>query len=289
MREALQRNECATGLSPRDFARMSKLIYDECGIKMPDVKKTMLEARLAKRLRGLGLHSFDDYCDYLFSREGMEQELVLMIDLVTTNKTDFFREPAHFDYMLQSVLPEWVGGGEGVSGRKLKVWSAGCSTGEEPYTLAMILNEFAEEHPGFDYRILATDICNGVLEKAIQAVYDEERIAPVPQHLKRKYLLRSKERTSGLVRIVPELREKVRFRRLNFMDNDFGIHETVDIIFCRNVVIYFDRPTQERLLNKFCAHLASDGYIFMGHSETLNGLDVPLVMVHPTIYRKNNR
>jgi chemotaxis protein methyltransferase CheR len=286
MRQAAQLREHEGGLSNGDFARMSRLIYDECGIKMPDVKRTMLEARLGRRLKSLGLHSFGEYCDYLFSREGMEQEVVLMIDLVTTNKTDFFREPAHFDHMLLKVLPEWARNGNKLPERKLKVWSAGCSTGEEPYTLAMVLNEFALECPGFDYRILATDISTRVLEMAMRAVYEEEKIEPVPQPLKRKYLLRSKDRSSGLVRIVPEIRAKVRFRRLNFMDADFGIPDKFDIIFCRNVVIYFDRPTQERLLKKFYAHLATDGYIFMGHSETLNGLDVPLVMVHPTVYKK---
>jgi chemotaxis protein methyltransferase CheR len=178
---------------------------------------------------------------------------------------------------------------EPLCGRKLRVWSAGCSTGEEPYTLAMTLYEYAETVPGFDFQILATDLSTRVLEKAKQAVYDDERVEPVPKLMKNKYLLRSKDRSSGKVRIVPELREKVRFRRLNFMDDDFGIHEPFDIIFCRNVVIYFDRPTQERLLNKFYANLTKDGFIFMGHSETLNGLDVPLVMVHPTVYRKNNR
>jgi chemotaxis protein methyltransferase CheR len=289
MRQAAQIREREGGLSNGDFARMSRLIYDECGIKMPDIKRTMLEARLGKRLRTLGLHSFAEYCDYLFSREGMEQELVLMIDLVTTNKTDFFREPAHFDHMLNTVLPEWASNGKNRSDRKLKVWSAGCSTGEEPYTLAMVLNEFALECPGFDYSVLATDISTRVLETAMRAVYEEEKIEPVPQALKRKYLLRSKERSSGLVRIAPEIRAKVRFRRLNFMDADFAITDRFDIIFCRNVVIYFDRPTQERLLNKFCGHLATGGYVFMGHSETLNGLDVPLAMVHPTVYRKNKR
>jgi chemotaxis protein methyltransferase CheR len=289
MQESVKHKECDAGLSNGDFARMSRLIYDECGIKMPDVKRTMLEARLAKRLRSLGLHSFGEYCDYLFSREGMEQELVLMIDLVTTNKTDFFREPAHFDHMLLKVLPEWASNGNNLSERKLKVWSAGCSTGEEPYTLAMVLNEFALECPRFDFSVLATDISTRVLETAMRAVYEEEKIAPVPLPLKRKYLLRGKDRSSGLVRIVPEIRAKVRFRRLNFMDADFGIPDKFDIIFCRNVVIYFDRPTQERLLNKFYAHLTKNGFIFMGHSETLNGLDVPLVMVHPTVYKKSNR
>lgn len=289
MQEAVKNKACDAALSDRDFTRLSRLIYEQSGIKMPSSKKQMIEARLGKRLKSLEIHSFGAYCDYLFSREGLAQELIGMIDLITTNKTDFFRESTHFDYLLQIVLPEWVDDQKAISGRKFRVWSAGCSTGEEPYTLAMILNEFAEKLPGFDYQILATDLSTRVLEKAKQGVYDEEKAEPVPKLLQKKYILRSKDRSSGLVRIVPELREKVRFRRLNFMDNDFGIHEPYDIIFCRNVVIYFDRPTQERLLNKFYTHLTKDGFVFMGHSETLNGLDVPLVMVHPTVYRKYNR
>jgi chemotaxis protein methyltransferase CheR len=289
MQEAIKHKECDAVLSSRDFTRLSRLIYEKSGIKMPEVKKQMIEARLGKRLKSLGLHSFGAYCDYLFSSEGLDQELIGMIDLITTNKTDFFREPAHFDYLLQRVLPEWVQEQKVLSGRKLRVWSAGCSTGEEPYTLAMNLSEYGEKLPGFDYQILATDLSTRVLEKAKQAVYDDERVVPVPHLLKNKYLLRSKDRSCGKVRIVPELREKVRFLRLNFMDSDFGIHEPFDIIFCRNVIIYFDQPTQERLLNKFYAHLTRNGFIFMGHSETLNGLNVPLVMVHPTVYRKNDR
>lgn len=286
MSDACQRVDCTANLSGEDFSRLSQFIYKQCGIKMPIAKKTMLEARLQKRLRSLGMRSFGDYCNYLFSPRGIDQELVQMIDLVTTNKTDFFREPDHFDYLLQRVLPEWVQKYGGSAGRRLMVWSAGCSSGEEPYTLAMVLNEFAESCPGFKFQILATDISTRVLEKARTAIYEEERVEPVPMPLKRKYLLRSRDKASGLVRIVPELREKVQFRRLNFMDSDFGMREQMDIIFCRNVIIYFDRPTQERLLNHFYVHMASGGYIFMGHSETLNGLDVPLATVHPTVYRK---
>lgn len=270
-------------LSNGDFSRLSQFIYDEVGIKMPIAKKTMLEARLQKRLRSLDIGSFHDYCNYLFSHAGMENEMVQMIDLVTTNKTDFFREADHFDYLLQSVLPDWS---RRHPGRRLMVWSAGCSTGEEPYTLAMVLSEFADSRPDFDFQILATDISTRVLEKAKLAVYDEERVIPVPVPLKKKYLLRSKDKNNPKVRIVPELRDKVRFRRLNFMDGDFSMREPLDIIFCRNVVIYFDRPTQEKLLNHFYTHMAPGAYIFMGHSETLSGLDVPLTMVHPTVYRK---
>lgn len=283
MNDACHGVERSPTLSNGDFSRLSQFIYDELGIKMPIAKKTMLEARLQKRLRILGIGSFHVYCDYLFSSEGIENEMVQMIDLVTTNKTDFFREPDHFDYLQQNVLPDWV---NRHPGKKLVVWSAGCSTGEEPYTLAMVLSQFADSSPGFNYQILATDISTRVLEKARLAVYDEERVIPVPMTLKKKYLLRSKDKSCQRVRIVPELREKVRFRRLNFMDGDFAMREPLDIIFCRNVVIYFDRPTQEKLLNHFYAHMAPGAYIFMGHSETLSGLDVPLTMVHPTVYRK---
>ncbi|HEY6872327.1 MAG TPA: protein-glutamate O-methyltransferase [Geobacteraceae bacterium] len=270
-------------LSAGDFDRLSRFIRDACGITMPVTKKTMLEARLHKRLRALGTGSFADYCAYLFGASG-GGERGRMIDLATTNKTDFFREADHFAFLAQRVLPEWVRG-RGGAGR-LTVWSAGCSSGEEPYTLAMVLNEFAAATAGFDYRIIATDISTRVLEKAALAVYPEERAAPIPLLLKRKYLLRSRERSEGLVRVVPELRQKVRFRHLNLMSGDFGIRERIDVIFCRNVMIYFDRATQERLLNRFCDHLPAGGYLFMGHSETLGGLDVPLTAVYPTVCRK---
>ncbi len=263
-------------LSPRDFSRLRGFIYAECGINITDAKRTMLEARLQKRLRKLDLSSFSQYCDYLFSPKGREEELTDMIDQVTTNKTDFFREPAHFAYLTRKVLPEITR-----LKRRVAVWSAGCSSGEEPYTLAMVLQEF-----GCSFMVLATDISTKVLGRAERAVYDEQQVGPVPDPLKKKYLLKSKDPAKALYRVVPELRERVRFRRLNFMDGDFGFREPMDVIFCRNVIIYFDKPTQERLLNKFCGHLSPKGYIFMGHSETLLGMNVPLTQVAPTVYRR---
>lgn len=278
-------DNCHRTLSNEEFSRLSSFIYRECGIKMPPAKRTMLEGRLQKRLKTLGMPSFRSYCDFLFSQEGLRNELVHMIDVVTTNKTDFFRESTHFDYLTQVVLPEWANKRR-YSTQKLQVWSAGCSTGEEPYTLAMVLSEFAARTPAFDFQILATDISSRVLERAMTAIYEEERVVPVPAEMRRKYLLRSRDHSRQLVRIVQELRHKIRFRRLNFMDDDFGFSERMDIIFCRNVIIYFDRSTQEALLNKFHRQLSPGGLIFMGHSETLNGLDVPLELVHPTVYRK---
>jgi chemotaxis protein methyltransferase CheR len=229
-----------------------------------------------------------EYCNFLFSPAGIESELIHMIDVVTTNKTDFFREPAHFDYLVQKALPELAAAkGPGMR-HKLMIWSAGCSTGEEPYTLAMILSEFAEKYLEFrfDFNILATDISTRVLEAAKRAVYDHEKVAPVPLEIKRKYLLRGKGNNKNLVKVIPELRALVKFRRLNFLEGDFGMREPIDIIFCRNVIIYFDRATQEKLMYRFCEHLSPGGYIFIGHSETLHGLNIQLIQVAPTVYRK---
>jgi chemotaxis protein methyltransferase CheR len=276
------------GLSNADFARLRDFIYGECGIKVTEAKRPMLEARLQKRLRSLGIESYGDYCEYLFSSKGMEEELVFMIDSITTNKTDFFREPGHFQFLTDHVIPELIRLRGAGTGRRLAVWSAGCSSGEEPYTLAMVLKEYGGQSPdgGLDFLVWATDISTSVLGKAARAVYDEERISPIPSPFKQKYLLRSKDKDRRVVRIAPEIRSLVKFRRVNFMDEDFGFREPLDVIFCRNVIIYFDKITQQQLLGRFCRYLAPGGYIFMGHSETLFGMDVPLYLVAPTVYRK---
>lgn len=274
-------------LSQKEFRILAGFIESELGIKMPDIKKTMVEARLQKRLRVLRMRSFEDYCRHVFSPEGEQDELIHMIDVVTTNKTDFFRESGHFDYMVKETLPTLIKDFGAGTRRPLGVWSAGCSTGEEPYTLAMVLSDYKETiGRNFRFFILATDISTRVLHVAQKGVYEESKTEAVPQNMKKSYLLRSKDRTKGVVRIVPELRELVHFRRLNFMDEDFGFREKMDIIFCRNVIIYFDRHTQEKLLNKFATHLNPGGYLFMGHSETLSGMNLPYRPVGPTVYRK---
>jgi len=268
------------------FNRLSEFIYNESGIKMPLSKKTMLEARLQKRLRSIGLRNFDEYCSYLFSPEQMDTELVHMLDVVTTNKTDFFREPQHFEYLVEQAVPTLLESSGAGLRRPLMVWSAACSSGEEPYTLAMIFEEIARKISGFRYMILGTDISTKVLEIAQKGIYHEDRIAPVSMELRRKYLLRSKDKSKNVVRIVPELRARVRFRRLNFMNGDFGLREKMDIIFCRNVLIYFDRATQERVINRLCKHLASGGFLFTGHSETLSGMALPLATVANSVSRR---
>ena len=267
-------------ISERDFQRLSAFIERELGIKMPIAKKIMLESRLAKRLRMHGFSGFGEYVDFVFSAEGTRAELIQMIDAVTTNKTDFFREADHFDYLLNVFLPSVA------STEPLRLWSAGCSTGEEPYTLAMVLEEFRRAYPAFRYGILATDISTTVLSKAVNAVYEEEKVAPVPLDYKKRYLLKSRDPGKRIVRIKPELRSRIEFRRLNLMDDDFGIKERFDVIFCRNVIIYFDRTTQERLMGKFHARLKDGGLLFLGHSETMTGIGVPFRSLAPTVYRK---
>jgi chemotaxis protein methyltransferase CheR len=270
-------------LADRDFERLTAFVYAETGIRLGAEKKTMLEGRLRKRLRDLHIDNYRHYCDYLFGADGLRNEKILFIDVVTTNKTDFFREPKHFDYMTRQALPELAARSDG---QPLLFWSAGCSSGEEPYTLAMVLSEYAETRPGFRFRILATDISTRMLARAERGVYTTDTVEPVPQRLRHKYLLRSRERDSDRVRIVPELRRLIDFRRLNFMDADYGIAERADGIFCRNVIIYFDRPTQEKILRKLTHHLKPGGYLFVGHSETLHDMALPLEPLGPALYRR---
>ena len=172
--------------------------------------------------------------------------------------------------------------------RRASIWSAGCSTGAEPYTLAIVLEEFANGWGGFDYSILATDISTRVLSKAREGIYTEEEVGPIPLPLKKKYLLRSKNREKKIVRIAPEIRSKVIFNRLNFMDAEYAVPNALDVIFCRNVIIYFDHPTQQLVLSRLCRCLLPGGYIFLGHSETLNGFRLPLKQVTATVYRKES-
>lgn len=271
-------------LTTSEFNQLVKLVYEQCGINLTPAKKVMLESRLAKRLRVLNMYSFKDYIDFLHSKDGIEQELIHMIDVVTTNKTDFFREPHHFDYMRSTVLPHFHEKHEG--SRSFKVWSSACSSGEEPYTLAMVLQEFANQHNSFNYSILASDISTHVLERASRAIYNESTVATLPLSIKQRYLLRSRDKEKTTVRIVPALREKVNFIRLNLMDNAWKIDEQ-DIIFCRNVLIYFDRKTQLEVVTKLIQKIKPGGLLFIGHSESLHGFDLPIKQVKPTIFIKN--
>ncbi|HTB96816.1 MAG TPA: protein-glutamate O-methyltransferase [Terracidiphilus sp.] len=272
------------GISRSDYGRLCTLIHAEAGIHLGPDRGTMLEIRIKRRLKALDLDSYSDYCEYLFGQQGRTRELVHLIDVVTTNKTDFFREPKHFEYLIATALPDLMR--RVAAGRALVVWSAGCSTGEEPYTLAMLLSEYAQNHPGFRFRIIASDISTVVLEKARLGIYAEEVAEPVPAVLRRRYFLRGRDAKMRQVRVVPEIRRLVEFRYLNFMDDDYRLAESADVIFCRNVIIYFNRETQEKILRKLAGCLIGGGYLFVGHAETLHTMRLPLKPVGPSLYRK---
>lgn len=269
-------------LSGNEFNLLSNFIYRETGIKMPPEKKIMLQSRLQKRLRSLNMTCFREYCDYVFSGNSLHSEIIHLIDVVTTNKTDFFREPHHFEYMTNVILPEIAGKDE-----PMHFWSAGCSSGEEPYTLAMIVMEFLESQQNLKkkFSILGTDISTAVLQKAYNAIYKMSSVEGIPLELKRKYFLKSKIPGNNTVKIVQEVRQKVMYKRLNFMDSKFDIKDQFNIIFCRNVLIYFDRETQENVIRKLIDFLKPGGYIFLGHSESILGMDLPLIQIKPTIFK----
>jgi chemotaxis protein methyltransferase CheR len=270
-------------LSSRDFSRLAQFIQDYAGIKMPPTKKTMVEGRLRRRAAANGFATLTEYCRHLFDHDGMDTESIHLIDAVTTNKTEFFREPEHFRYLADVAVPELLTKNRR---RELKVWSAASSIGAEPYTLAMVLAELQPRHDNFSFSVIATDISTRVLEIAVKGIYSEQMIEPVPMDLRRRYLLRSKDASQGLVRISPELRRHVRFGRLNLMDSTYPIDRNVDVVFCRNILIYFDKPTQQAVLERLCDHLRPGGYLFLGHSESLAGLGLPLKPTAATVFRR---
>jgi chemotaxis protein methyltransferase CheR len=277
--------ETARSLSPETFARLERFITGELGIKMPEHKSTMVESRLLRRVRELGLTSVEQYGRYFFETSSTVERQHL-IDAITTNKTDFFREPAHFACLTNSVIPSLQREKRRSAGSRFQVWSAGCSTGEEPYTLAMVLSNYAAATPAFDFHILGTDISTRVLERARNAIYTESQIAPLPSELREKYVWRGRRADDSRVRIAPAVRQRVTFHQLNFMDEDYGVRDVFDAIFFRNVMIYFDRDTQEAVINKLCRNLAPGGYFFVGHSESLAGMNCRLDAVDAAVFRK---
>jgi chemotaxis protein methyltransferase CheR len=280
--QATQSDRSVDQLSAKNFRRLSAFVSSYSGIKMPSGKQTMLEGRLRRRIRSTGFESLDEYCAYLFDNGGLDTEAVALIDAVTTNKTDFFREPKHFEYLERQVLPAFVRSGR----TSLRLWSAACSVGAEPYTIAMVVAGFAERSRPIDYFILATDLSTDVLAAARKGIYPEGMLAPVPNAYMQRFVKRSSEPNSNLVRIAPALRSKVGFARLNFMDDLYPIGEPMDVIFCRNVLIYFDKPTQAKVLGRLCDHLAPGGYLFIGHSESITGFNLPVRTVANTIFQK---
>ena len=274
----------APGLAydPARLRRLAATISSELGIKMPDAKLTMLHGRLQRRCNQLGLASLVDYEARLRHPAHAAAERTALFDLATTNKTDFFREPEHFRFLTERALPALSPRGDRWTCR---VWCAGCSTGQEVYTLAMVLDDYARGHPGFGFEIVATDISTRVLRETAAATYPSALVEPIPPALRQRYLLRGKAERAGLVRVVPALRAKVKLARLNFMAERYPIGER-DIVFFRNVMIYFDRPTQKQVLERMCQVMAPGGYLFIGHTESAAGLAVPLRAESSSVLRK---
>jgi len=272
-------------LAPSDFARVAQFIEKTTGIQVPPGKKTMVEGRLRRRMRALGLDTMAQYCRHVFEEGGFDSESTHLIDAVTTNKTDFFRESSHFKYLAEKVLPEALGLGRGID-QPFKIWSNPSSIGAEPYSIAMVLADFAASHPGWQYRVLASDISTKVLRHAERAVFTEDEIEPVPLEMRKRYLLRSKDRTRQQVRIAPELRRMVSFFRLNVIESDYGVEADFDAIFCRNLLIYFDTTTQERVVRRLVTHLRPGGYLFLGHTESMANKDVPLHWLGDAVFQR---
>ncbi|MBF0400322.1 MAG: methyltransferase domain-containing protein [Magnetococcales bacterium] len=273
-----EQDDCL-GFSDQDFQQLSAFVQAQCGIQVPIAKRTLLIEVIQERLRQVGKRTFKEYMEWLLGTERPDEELMQFIDAVTIRETDFFHAADHFEFMVKTAIPELIKElGAGLS-REFMIWNVGCSTGEEAYTLAMVLQEFSSHYPGipFKAKVLATDVSSRALTTAASAVYGMAKVSPISLEMKQKYLLKSREPARRLVRIVPEVRAMVKFRRLNIMDADFGLREQMDVIFCRNVIAHFDRPTKEKLVNKFCHYLSPGGYLFMGHSEDLGGLKIPVV------------
>lgn len=272
-------------LSPQDFARLAAIIERHSGIRMPPSKRTMVEGRLRRRVRALNLPGMHDYCRYVLDEGALDAELVNLIDAVTTNKTDFFREIEHFRFLTDtgipalSQLPHRPG-----RDRPMKLWSAACSTGAEPYTLAILLHEHARVHGPIRHEILATDICTEALAAAKQAVYPHEMASMIPKPLLARYVRRSRDTDSPTIRLIPPIRQSVRFGHLNVMEADYPMATDMDVIFFRNILIYFDKPTQKAVLHKLCRHLRPGGYLFVGHSETITNMDLPLSQVASAVF-----
>jgi chemotaxis protein methyltransferase CheR len=270
-------------LKNSDFEKISRLVYEQCGIYLHEGKKELVKARLGKRLRAGDYTSFKDYYNYVITEEGTE-ELISMIDSISTNLTSFFREESHFERLRHIILSVVDKPGHRGVNNPFKIWSAGCSSGEEPYTLAMIFAEIAGQKP-LEAAILATDISTKVLKVAESGIYAQEKTKGIAPPYLKKYFQNGTGKSEGYVRIKKELKKMITFQRFNLMER-FPAHNHFDIIFCRNVMIYFDKQTQNILVNKFYDSLKTGGYFFIGHSESLTGLKHQFNYVEPSVYRK---
>lgn len=279
------RTSGAIDLTDREFQLLRALIFEKSGITLNDGKKELVRTRLGSKLRKGGFASFKDYYNYVVNdRTG--EELVTLLDAISTNLTSFFREINHFNYLRKHIIPEVMERKRHDSPKEIRAWSAGCSSGEEPYSLAFTLSDILRGDRGWGVKLLATDLSTKVLARAAKGVYTGEQVKTVPKEMASKFLDRTAEDGDRLYRVRPEIREMIQFKRFNLMTPTFPFKRGFDFIFCRNVMIYFDKPTQQVLINKFYGSLSEGGYLLIGHSESLTGVQHRFKYMQPTIYKK---
>jgi chemotaxis protein methyltransferase CheR len=271
-------------LSDEEFRQISDMVYKHCGITLHDGKKELVRARLSKWLRQGNFKTFKEYIHHVLEdRSG--REFSTLIDSLSTNLTSFFREYQHFEFLMDKFLPALLERKRKKQDFRIRAWSAGCSSGEEPYSIAITLHEAVQGQGRWDIKLLATDISTRVLDIAKEGIYDKERVAAMPPQQKNKYLVPVTVNGGKQYQVVDNARQIIVFRYLNLME-DWPVKSALDFIFCRNVMIYFDKPTQQRLIGRFWNLLDSGGILFTGHSESLTGIEHKFQYVQPTIYRK---
>jgi chemotaxis protein methyltransferase CheR len=279
-------------LPTKQFNRLAHYVEEHYGIRMPPDKLVMIQARLSKRVRELEFSSFNEYIDFLFEDPNASDEISRMSDLVSTHMTSFFREPSHFKILELEILPELCKQHYFDKHNPLVVWSAASSTGEEIYSIAMVIDLFKRSHkkeyPHFDYAILGTDLSEQVLQTARQGIYSNATLESIPIKYHAPYIMRSKDQGTERFRFVPELRKHTFFHQLNLMEHPFKIQNSIQVVFCRNVLIYFNRERQERVVHNILKTLSPGGYLILGHSETLVNMDLPVKVVAPTVYKLCN-
>jgi chemotaxis protein methyltransferase CheR len=276
-------------ISDELFLRLGKMITDRYGIKMPPDKKIMFQARLQRRLRELGIHSFDEYAEKILVENADSQEFTILADYISTNKTDFYREKDHFSFVTDFILPEYINKSANHRYSTLKIWSAGCSSGQEAYSIAISVEEFMRlKQNRFGYSIFATDISYRMLKAAKEAIYPMNQIDEIPTEIKHRYFLKSKNKEESKVRVVKNVRDQVQFAYLNLMDSQYAIDIKFDLVFLRNTLIYFDIEIQRKVLVKILDKLNPGSYLFIGHSESLINMNLPIKSIAPSVYIKTN-
>ena len=275
----------AVELSRRDYQRIARLVYEKSGINLGDQKVPLVKARLGKRVREGGFHSFGEYYEYV-AADTSGEELCRLLDAISTNTTHLFRENRHF-LLLRRIIVDWVQDRSWRANHStLRIWSAGCSSGEEPHSIAMVVHEALESVGGIEVKILATDLSVRMLAQAQVGLYETHRVGTVPPEYRQKYFQKTETEGGVRLQLVPGVRRSIQFSRFNLMTPTFPFRHGFDVVFCRNVMIYFDRPTQQTLVSKLAGQLRHGGYLFIGHSESLSAIEHPLEYVEPTVYRR---